>query len=159
MKLSNKKKWFSLKNPISFIVNKFYEKTAPTGWAGFYMDHLPTPFLKSKIEECWSLFGDKLSETSKNKFRSIYDVNQYLFTEYLLCSNNFVLDKYGRKVKYFAIEDDKKGNVEDICNNIEKKKNKMICINDLKVLSFEETKRKINSAFESILPEKSSFEL
>ncbi len=158
-KNSNKKKWYSLKNPIAFVVNKFYEKTAPTGWAGFYMDHLPTPFLKSKIEECWSLFGEKLSNTSKNKFRSIYDVNQYLFTEYLLCSNNFELDKYGRKGKYFAIEDNKEGNVENICENIRKKKSKMICINDLSVSNFEDTKAKINSAFKSILPEKSSFEL
>lgn len=155
----NKKKWYSLKNPIAFVVNKFYEKTAPTGWAGFYMDHLPTPFLKSKIEECWNVFHDKLESTSKNKFRSIYDVNQYLFTEYMICSNCFELDKYGRKGSYFAIEDDKPGNVENICENIRKKKNKMICINDLKVSNFEETKNKINGAFESILPEKSSFEL
>lgn len=158
-KKANKKKWYSLKNPIAFFVNKFYDYTAKTGWAGFYMDHLQAPFLKSAIEECWKEFGNVLDATSKNKFRSVYDVNQYLFTEYLLCTGNFELDKFKRKGKLLNIFDGKQNNVDYVCNVVKTQKYKMLCLNDAVVENFEDTKGKVNSALDTILPEKSSFEL
>ena len=159
-KKQNKKKWYSLKDPISFFMNKFYDKTAKTGWAGFYIDHLPTPFLKSQIGECWKLFGKKLNETSLNKFRSYKDVNQYLFTEYLLCKGLFSPIKYHAKGKMFSLNDNGKNeNIDTICKSITRQKYKMICLNDVNVQNFEETKEKINEALNCVLPNKSSFEL
>ncbi len=159
VKKKHKKKWYSLTNPVCYIINKFYDVTVKAGWAGFYMDHLPAPFLKSKIEECWDKLYDVLDSTSKNKFRSIYDVNQYLFTEYLLCSGEFCPDKFKKRGMQFALKDSENSNIAFVCNRIKKKKHKTICINDARVSDFENTKEKINLALESILSEKSSFEL
>ncbi len=159
VKKKNKHKWFSLSNPVCYVMNKFYSLTAKAGWAGFYMDHLPAPFLKSTICECWEKFSDELDSTSKNRFRSIYDVNQYLFTEYLICSGNFFADKFKRKGLQFEINDGEHSNVDFVCNNIKSQKYKMICINDAKVENFKEVKEKINAAFQYILPQKSSFEI
>ena len=159
VKKKYRKKWYSLKNPIGIIMNMFYQHTAKIGWAGFFMDHLPTPFLKSQIENCWKEFPTELENTSKNKFRSLYDVTQYLFTEYLLCTGRFEPDKFGRKGVAFSLDDEKENNISDVCQAISKQKYKMICLNDVKVKHFDQTKEQLNNALNSILPEKSSFEL
>ena len=159
MKKQNKKKWYSLKDPISFFMNKFYDKTAKTGWAGFYMDHLPAPFLKSSIEECWNVFKKELISTTQNRFRTRYDVNQYLFTEYMLCKGTFCPDKYGKKGFDYNLGDENGGNIDQVCLEIKKQKYKTICLNDVYVNNFDETKKKINDALNSILPEKSAYEL
>ncbi len=159
VKKKHKKKWYSLTNPVCYIINKFYDITAKVGWAGFYIKHLPAPFLKSKIEKCWELFYDELNKTSLNKFRSVYDVNQYLFTEYLLCSGEFFADRYKRDGELLSLNDGEKPNIGTICNVLKKQKYKMVCLSDSQITKFEETKQKINLAFESILPSKSNFEL
>lgn len=49
----------------------------------------------------------------------------------------------------------------EICSYIRKRKGRMICINDgaMTDREFEENKRDIIDAFESILPERSGFEV
>lgn len=152
-------KWYNMFLPIECFFNIFYDMTARTGWAGFYMDHLPAPFLKSKIAECWNVFTDKLTEVSKNKFRSSEDINQYLFTEHLLCTGNFYPDRVRRRGNLVNLDDVKRKNIDFACEVIKKQKYKTICLNDSNVENFEEVKNKINSALDYIMPEKSSFEL
>ena len=159
VKDSNRRKWYNLRNPVCYIMNKFYDKTAKVGWAGFYIDHLPVPFLKSGMIECWEQFYDELDTTSRNKFKSVYDINQYLFTEYLLCTGKFFSDKYKRKGQQFQLDDGEKSNIDFACKCVIKQKYKMTCLNDAKVTNFEETKGKINKALNDVFPEKSSFEL
>lgn len=153
------KKFYKLSRPKDFVYNKMFDYIGKNGWMGFLIEHIPAPFLKSSIEECWNVFGDKLNETSKNKFRSIYDVNQYLFTEYMLCTGKFESDKFGRKGVLLNVDDTKEGNVDFVCQTVRKQKHKTVCINDAMVENFEETKKKINEALDSILSDKSSFEL
>ena len=157
VKKSNKKCWYPLCDPIVFFVNKFYDKTAPTGWAGIYMDHLPAPFLKSAFEECWQVFPKQMDETSHCRFRSRYSLNQYIVTEYMLCKGTFAREKYGKRGANFSLND-VNSNIDKVCQEIKKQKHKTICLNDVNVQNFEETKQKINNALEYILPEKSSFE-
>lgn len=154
-----KKKFYGICRFKESITNKIFDFVGKDGWVGFYYDHLPAPILKSSIEQCWRIFSEKLDATSKNKFRSIYDVNQYLFTEFMICSGNFEPAKYGQKGRLLNIDDENYVQLEGFCEEIKNQKYKMICINDDKVLNFEETKNKINQALDSILPEKSSFEL
>lgn len=153
------KKFYKLSRPKDFIYNKLFDYIGKDGWMGFLIEHVAAPFLKSSIEDCWKVFEEKLHETSTHKFRSIYDVNQYLFTEYMLCTGKFESDKFGRKGALLNIDDTKQGNVDYAYDAIKNQKFKSVCVNDAIVENFEDTKAKINSAFEFILPEKSSFEL
>ena len=121
---------------------------------GFYESHHGSPFLKSTLKEVWEKEYKLMDETSKHKFRSAADVNQYIFEHWQFCEGNFIPRK--KKTELIKIFDD----VEKTCKLIKTKKTPMICLND--GVSTEEeflnAKEKIIEAFETILPEKSSFE-
>lgn len=159
VKKSNKKQWYSLKSPIAFVINKFYDFGVRGGWTGFYIQHLPAPFLKSSIEECWNMFSKELELTSSHKFRSRYDVNQYLFTEYMLCTKRFKTIGFSYRGKSYYLNDTKFNNVAKICDAIKKQKHKTMCLNDVGIKNFNKAKIQVNAALNSILPQKSSFEI
>ncbi|MGN0357059.1 MAG: capsular biosynthesis protein, partial [Blautia sp.] len=48
--------------------------------------------------------------------------------------------------------------LEELCNTIRHQKYKAICFNDAEKIDYETAKKSLNDAFESVLPEKSSFE-
>lgn len=158
----NKKE--SIKNNISKWINLKYGKQllrtlACIGWnnfLGFKYTHLPTSFNKTTFEEIWKEEWEVLDKTSKNKFRSKEDLNQYVIKDWQLASGNFVPRKYNWG-KFFEISTH---NIDEITNCIEKNKFKTICINDKDIGDkFEEYKNKINNSFQKILPEKSKFEI
>lgn len=124
-------------------------------FTGFKNSHLPVPVQKSTIQKLWNIEYDKLNETSLRKFRSEKDINQYLFRYWNLCEGNFVPYRY--KGKYYAIEND---NYEQLITDIRNQKYEMICINDVSDnFDFESCDKAICNAFESVFPDKSSFEL
>ena len=52
------------------------------------------------------------------------------------------------------------GNIERLCNAIRNRKYKMICVNDdIAVENVDTIIKKVREAFDSILPEKSSYEI
>jgi len=121
-------------------------------FSSIYNPHLPTPLLKSTMEELWSLEKDVFVKTSCNKFRSKNDVNQYIFKWYDIARGNF---EPGKKLgMYFNILEDNKYLHEAIQNQ----KYKMICISDDENIDFEKTKKEVINSFEKILPDKCSFE-
>ena len=120
---------------------------------GFYDSHSPNAFLKETFNKLWNIEYKILDETSKNRFRSKNDVNQYVFKNWQFCEGSYTPSKMISK--FCRIND----NVEYACELIEKQKYKTICLNDSDTENnFEETKQKIINSFEKILPEKSSFE-
>lgn len=155
--VKHSRKWYPLTKPTIAIINLFFNFIAKNNWIGFYHDHLPSPFLKSCIEECWQTFGEVLDQTSKNKFRSDKDVNQFLFSDYQLCTNKFSAINIKKKGKYLGLDNNEE-NLNNICNQIRTGKYKMICINDVEIDNFEKTRDKINQALDDLLPEKSDFE-
>lgn len=146
-------KWFSLQ-----AGNKLMRTLFLLPWphfTGFYDHHLPQGFLKSTFEEVWEHHSDILLRSTAVRFRSIADVNPWLFRYWQLVKGDFVptnLDRYGA---YFNISDK---TIDKIAQTIEYQKKKMVCLNDGEVSSFEEARNRINDAFHKILPEKSSFE-
>lgn len=123
------------------------------GYTGFFNHHLPSPYLKSTLEEVWRKEPEILDKTCRHRFRDNNDVNQYIFRYWQLASGNFVPSSL--KGKYFLVS----SNNDKILNYIRKQKGKMICVNDAEFDSdFELAKAQINNAFEHILPEKSGFE-
>lgn len=151
-------KWFSPKNGIGTVIENLYCSRFPE-FPGFKNEHLPVPVLKSTMQEAWEKERQVLSETSSHRFRDMRDVNMYLFRYWDLASGRFKpshMGKYGKRV-------DIGNNIDDICSMIRQQKYRMLCINDMGLQAsqeeFERARDRINDAFESILPEKSSFEI
>lgn len=149
----NFRKWFSTE-----AGNKLLRTFLLLPWrrfSGFYDHHLPQIFLKSTFEEVWEKHEDILLRTTASRFRSITDVNSWLFRYWQLVKGDFVPLNVNKDGLYFAISDD---SLSKIVKTIEYQKKSIVCLNDGEVSSFEAAKERINAAFQKILPEKSSFE-
>lgn len=122
---------------------------------GFRFTHLPTSMLKSTYDKVWNLEPELLEMVSKNRFRSEKDLSQYVLKDWQIAEGKF----YPRSIKIGQIFNVSDENYKLVANVIEKRKTKMICVNDTDDISnFEEVKYSINNAFEKILPDKSMFE-
>ncbi len=149
----NLHKWFNLKYGKFLLRNIYY---APVrGFSGFNNFHLPTSFLKATFNEVWQKAPEILHATSLNKFRTIHDVNQYIFSYWQFATGNFIprSTNYGR---LFIIGQ----NDQELFKSMSLRKFKMICINDSDLeIDFDERKGVLQKQFEQLLPYKSQFEL
>ena len=151
---ANKSKW----------INKEYDlkeniKTLSLHWANVFpsinLQHLPQPFLKSTLETVWEKEFELLSKISQNKFRSLEDVNQYLFRYWQLATGEFTPINRNKLGKNFSLKDTDNA----IFGAITNQKYHMICANDSNQLTqFARVSQELKVALETILPEKSSFE-
>jgi len=125
---------------------------------GMWQHHLPSSFRRQTFEELWRLEEAELDDTCMRKFRHMLDYNQWLFREWQIAKGEFVprSAKTGKSMQLGDIDE-----CSDVCAYIKGQKGKMICINDGKMTyeEFEEYKSSIIDAFESVLPDKSEFEV
>ncbi len=146
-------KWYNLKYGLDIIRNICF---AP--WSYFQNianKHLPVPLLKSTIDKVWEDEYDVLHKTAMNKFRSITDINQYLFRYWDIMSGNFVPKKQNGMAYHIS-----NNGISDVKRDILKGTHKMICINDTNYLDdFENVRSQIDNAFLQRYPQKSSFEI
>ena len=106
------------------------------------------------MNQLWNKEFEILDDSSKNKFRTDRDVNQYIFSWYDTATGNFKPRKRS-KGRLFAIDK----NNSKLIKTIMEQRCKMICINDSdRDFDFEKVKSEIIEAFEKILPEKSEYE-
>lgn len=125
-------------------------------FTGFKDTHMPQPFLKSTFELLWDKEFEILDRTSKSKFRSITNVNQYLMRYWTLVEGKF----YPISSKDCNLYNLGEHTIENIVDEISRQKYRLICINDSDdVKSFNSIKDKLKSGFERILGIKSSYEL
>src|SRR5699024_3001211 len=124
-------------------------------FASFSTRHIPHPYLKSTFKEGWENEEEILNKTSKSKFRSNDNVNQWLMRYWQLASGNFQPGKV-KDGKNFMLTNHN----EEALRSIKNQKYKMICLNDtVKITEFEKVKNEIINSFEGILDEKSDFEI
>lgn len=149
----NWSKWFNFRYGMELLRN-IYLLPCPR-FPGMLMQHLPNSFLKSTFQEVWEKESELLEDTCRKKFRSLDDVNQWLFKEWQLASGKFVPRSPGMGVSLLARD------VKKACKIVEKQKYKMLSFNDEKMTDkeFEKIKKRINGSFNKILPEKSGFEI
>ena len=124
-------------------------------YTGFYTVHGPSPYLKDTFCELWEKEKELLTGMSEHRFRDKGDVTPYLFREWQKLSNNFVPKNMEKDFGYFNVgaENDK------LLQTIKKQKKNIICINDQKIgADFARVKQEVQDAFQTILPEVSSFE-
>jgi len=174
-KLSKKKrmlkyfsKWFNIKYGLHLLPTLLLWRW---GFTGFINYHHPQPFLKQTFKDVWEKEPEVLRKTSASKFRDSNNVNQYLFKYWQFVTGKFMPDSYTnayKKRKYVNIRI--KEDAIMVANDIKSNKFQMYCVNDCTSKSrytkedmssedFEFCKKIIIEAFETILPQKSQFEL
>lgn len=117
--------------------------------------HNAQPYLKETFDEVWDAAGQELRETSGNRFRSVTDYSPELFRTWQICRGNFEPYNTYKDTKMFPLMVRPKQAVRAIYEQ----KYSLICLNDnVHIRNYDQLMRKIKDAFESILPEKSSFE-
>lgn len=149
-------KWFNPKYGIANLKN-IWLYPCPR-FPGIYHEHANGNYLKSVYEQVWDKYYSILDQTSKHKFRTEYDVNQWLIKDWQIASGKFIPQ---RKISKF-IDLKNKENFEKCLDIIVKQKIKVLCINDAENIDeedFEVKQKAINEAFEKILPNKSQFEI
>ncbi|MDR0829451.1 MAG: Stealth CR1 domain-containing protein [Prevotellaceae bacterium] len=118
--------------------------------------HNAQPYLKTTYEEVWNVAEKELTAMSAHRFRSTKDFTQELFRTWQICQSNFNPYNTYNDTKMFPLVIKSKKAIKAI----REQNYSLICLNDNSLIrNFEKTMNNINSAFESILPEKSSFEL
>ncbi len=119
-------------------------------------NHSPQPLLKSRINECESLFGDLITETGKSRFRNKKDICHYLFRNYNLVTGEFYPKNYHDT--YCIVL----SSYKDSLSEIEKIPDyTFVCINDSEFLSHDnylKVKPILESKLSSLFPNKSSYE-
>ena len=118
--------------------------------------HNAQPYLKSTFEEVWAVAEKELTETSANRFRTVTDYTPELFRTWQICKGNFEPYNTYCDTKMFPLMIKQKQAIRAIYNQ----SYTLICLNDnVHIRNYEQVMENIKNAFESILPEKSTFEL
>lgn len=119
------------------------------------MPHNAIPFLKSTFEHVWRACGPELTVTSANRFRSPSDYTPELFRTWQICEGNFEPYNTYADTKMFPLLIKAKQAVEAI----RRQEYTLVCINDnARIRNYNRVMADIDAAFQSILPDKSSFE-
>ena len=118
--------------------------------------HNAQPYLKSTFERVWNKVGKELTETSVNRFRAESDYTPELFRTWQICEGNFHPYNTYKDTKMFPLMVKPKQAVKAIYDQ----SYTLICLNDnIHIRNYDVVMENIRKAFQSILPEKSSFEL
>ena len=118
--------------------------------------HNAQPYLKKTFEEVWAVAGEELTETSANRFRALNDLTPELFRTWQICKGNFEPYNTYKDTKMFPLMIKSKQAEKAIRNQAYS----LICLNDnIHIRNYEQVMNNIKQAFETILPEKSAFEL
>lgn len=118
--------------------------------------HNAQPYMKSTFEEVWAAVGEELTDASVNKFRAMNDYTPELFRTWQICQGNFEPYNTYNDTKMFPLMIKSRQAVKAI----REQSYKLVCLNDnIHIRNYAQVMEDIKNAFESILPEKSSFEL
>lgn len=130
------------------------EKLYPDYFTGFRNLHAPAAYRKQTFQEIWAAEPELLDDTSRDRFRTEKNVNQWLALWWQVASGQFaprVIDN--------LVEGIREDNIDTLCDVIKGQKHEFICVNDPDdVTAFERLSKQLQDAFACILPEKSSFE-
>ena len=125
-----------------------------TQFTGAKNYHVANAFLKSTFETVWEKYEDELDKTCHSRFRSISDVNQWLFKYWQIVSGSF----YPQWINYgitYGINETRR-----LQADLTKQRKKLICLQDVEGMSdISQLKEEVIAIFQQQFPEKSSFEL
>ncbi len=149
----NWRKIYSPKNGLKMNI-KTLSTMGYTFFIGLYHQHTTMAYTKEYYKKFWDEWGNYLKKCSENRFRNNTDITTLLIRYMLILDGKFV----PRDINFgyrFELSNDN----SELYNSLRKKKYKVYCINDsYPNIEFEKVKGELISIFESLLPEKSSFE-
>ena len=114
--------------------------------------HLPMALLKSSMATIWQNHNNEMEATANSKFRQITNISPEAARGYQL-----ITGKFHPKLIDGCIVDTR--NIQKARETIETCKHKFFCLSDNTLPEdFEKSKEAINSSFDKIFPNRSSFE-
>lgn len=117
--------------------------------------HNAQPYLKSTFEEVWAVAEKELTETSVNRFRALNDLTPELFRTWQICKGNFEPYNTYCDTKMFPLMIRSKQAIKAV----REQAYSLVCLNDnVHIRNYNQVMEDLKNAFDSILPEKSSFE-
>ena len=117
--------------------------------------HNAQPYLKSTFENVWKAEGEELTRTSSNRFRDSSDYSPEIFRTWQICEGNFTPYNTYKDTKMFPLMVKPKQALKAIRNQ----EYSLVCLNDNKnIRNYDQLMGELQEAFQSILPDKSSFE-
>ena len=126
-------------------------------FVGFVNWHMPYSICKSTIQTLWDREPELMNEVSSHKFRVGTDVNIWLFLYWQYASNNFHPRNPNVGFKGVITSDLQQN--KRLYDKIVSGKCKLLCLNDeADEANFEDVEKQNIKFFESMLPNKSSFE-
>ena len=129
--------------------------TYPNYFVGFRNKHTISPFLKKTFDEIWEAEPELLADTSHSRFRAMSNVNQWLALWWQVASGEFVPARVDNVANIITND-----TIDQICEIITGQKHDMFCLNDPDwEVNFTQLAPRIQEAFETILPNKCSFEI
>ena len=149
------KKFYSPVYPRGMMQNLMFRSLRRDRFFGFESGHMPNSYLKSTLSAVWEQSGKWLDATCRSRFRSDSDVNQYVFQHYQYVNGLFTPYSWGKTRKLIRLTGE---DTAEAAGAIRTAAYTMICMNEADDVDFEAVKADVNGAFESLLPEKSSFE-
>lgn len=146
--LNHQYRWYD--NIRTFMMSVLF----PNYYTGFKNFHCPIAYRKSTFELLWEKEPELLAQTSSHRFRNREDVNQWLAQWWQIASGEFEPRRID--AKNYGIKTETIG---EICDDIRMQRHEMICLNDpVGCTDYDTLASRLHEAFETILPEKCSFE-
>lgn len=126
-------------------------------FTGFHSIHAPYSYLKSTYEDVWSKEPELVEAACMHKSRVAQDVSSRLLSIWQLANGSFYPRSPKTGFKYNISAQEERN--ELICREIRNKKYKMICLNDdYHGDSYEQVRTQFLQVFQTLFPEKSSYE-
>jgi hypothetical protein len=147
-------KWF---NPIYGTRNRLTYCLEPCSkFITLRTPHNAQPYLKETFEDVWKFAGEELTEMSAHRFRNEKDYTPELLRTWQICKSNFTPYNTYNNTKMFPLMI-KAGKA---VKAIREQSYSLVCLNDsVYIRNYRQTMENIRSAFDSILPDKSGFEI
>lgn len=123
-------------------------------FTGLRICHTYFSYRKSTFEELWEREPELLMKTTKTRFRSWEEINQYTAYMWQLASGQFAPARLN-----YLLSSIQESEIDAICRAIETKEYDSICLNDPSGdVDFENLASRLEASFEKVLPGKSSYE-
>ena len=151
------KKWFSFRTPKALARNLLTLPLRRREFVGLTVQHLPQAYLKSSFQKVWDLEPALLDATCRRKFRDYRDVSHCIIKHYQLLTGVF----YPYDTAAVGYSFGSQWDLKAVQAAIVEKRYKLLCINDNEYMAdrFDEAKAALHAAFQTALPQASSFEL
>ena len=149
------RKWFSLRYGLGNVM-KTVSLMPWSFFAGLTDTHMPQPYLRSRFDEAWEIWGERMRETCRHRIRNLSDVSEWLIRYDTLVRGDFA-PRNMSDCRLMTISD---YTMEDICNDICRQRYRMVCLNDSEqIADFDRSCERLCAAFDKILPDKSTYEI